>query len=213
MNYFADKVDYIEGKTLHWKNSLLGYIQKEKVEIPTRISKTAEEANIIVLASGNLGLIYFTEYPERLTYEQIKSAFTQLIPGMVQHDGVGFILVRSKKHGPLAIGADGIYHLAEDRVEGTNPLENFGENAARHLRRTDSFKYVPDILVNSFYEEKTGEVAAFEELIGSHGGLGGSQTQPFIMYPSDWNLEDEKIIGAERVYQVLQKKMENLWSE
>ncbi len=43
------------------------------------------------------------------------------------------------------------------------------------------------------YDESTNEVAAFEELVGSHGGLGGDQTKPFIMYPKA--LEEKKVKG------------------
>lgn len=221
-NYINDKIDYARGKTINFRDNafreakkisfirkgLLKDIKKEKIKIAPKVPKSAEEANIIVLASGNLGLIYFTDYKQRLSYEKIKYAFPKLIPGLVQHEGVGFIMVRSKKYGTLAIGADGIYYLDKDEIEGENPLKNFGENAADHLRRTDSFKYVPDILVNSTYEND--EVAAFEELIGSHGGLGGGQCRPFIMCPSKWNLEKEKIVGAEKLHSVLKNKLEEL---
>ena len=53
------------------------------------------------------------------------------------------------------------------------------------------------------YYQDTGEVAAFEELVGSHGGLRGHQTQPFIMFPSDWEILNEKIVGASSVYSSL----------
>ena len=76
-----------------------------------------------------------------------------------------------------------------------------------HLKRTDSFPDSPDILVNSFYDPDKNEGAAFEELIGFHGGLGGYQTQPFLLYPADWNLQNEQIIGAEQVYKVLKGKL------
>ena len=69
------------------------------------------------------------------------------------------------------MGSRGTYYLETDTFEGENPIASFGKNAAHHLKRTDSFKYVPDILVNSFYNPETREVAAFEELIGSHGGM------------------------------------------
>ena len=46
-------------------------------------------------------------------------------------------------------------------------------------------------------------MAAYEELIGCHGGLGGYQTQPFLMYPADWQLAEEDIVGAENVYKQL----------
>jgi hypothetical protein len=62
---------------------------------------------------------------------------------------------------------------------------------------------VPDILVNSLYDPEADEVAAFEELVGSHGGLGGYQSLPFVLYPSDWEMPKEKIVGATSVYSLL----------
>jgi putative membrane protein len=121
-------------------------------------------------------------------------------------------MVRSEEHGPLVMGAGGIYYLAEDRVEGLNPLSDFGPRAASHLRKTAGFTNVPDILVNSFYDSEKDEVAAFEELIGSHGGLGGNQSRPFLMYLSEWDLEKEEIVGAERVYGILKSKLEDAQS-
>jgi putative membrane protein len=103
------------------------------------------------------------------------------------------------------IGAGGRYYLAEDRVEGENPLEGFGPNAVQHLSRSDGFPDAPDILVNSFCNHETNEVAAFEELIGSHGGLGGYQTQPFVLYPAELQIGDEPLIGAAAVHRVLKE--------
>ena len=60
-------------------------------------------------------------------------------------------------------------------VEGEDPLAPFGPNAADHVRRTDAFPHCPDIVVNSTLLGRPDEVAAFEELVGSHGGLGGGQ--------------------------------------
>ncbi|MBP5785395.1 MAG: phage holin family protein, partial [Methanobrevibacter sp.] len=72
------------------------------------------------------------------------------------------------------------------------------------------FKYTPDILVNSFYDAENDEVCAFEELVGSHGGVGGSQSEPFILYPSKWNVPDEEIVGAENVYRILKTNLMKL---
>jgi putative membrane protein len=152
--------------------------------------------------------VYFTQWKERMTYEQLNKAFPDLIPGLAKQEGIGFILVRSEKYGPLVIGAKGIYHLADDSVEGENPLADFGAHAASHIRRTDGFKYVPDILVNSFYDAEKNEVAAFEELIGSHGGLGGNQSKPFLMTPSEWDFDGTEIVGAETLHKVLKVRLE-----
>ena len=83
----------------------------------------------------NLGLVYFTDWKERMSYEQINAAFPKLIPGMVSHEGIGFIMVRSEENGAMVIGEEGVYYLEDDRIEGVNPLENFGPRAAQHLRR------------------------------------------------------------------------------
>jgi hypothetical protein len=88
-------------------------------------------------------------------------------------------------------------------VEGEDPLAAFPPNAARHLLRTDGFKDVADIMVGSFYDPVLEEGCAFEELICFHGGLGGPQTQPFILHPGELAVPDDPIVGAEQVHGVL----------
>ena len=90
-------------------------------------------------------------------------------------------------------------------VVGADPLTPYGPNAARHLRRVDSFSNCPDVLVMSTYWPETDENAAFEELIGNHGGLGGEQTRPFLFYPAEWELDDPELVGAESVYRNLKR--------
>ena len=189
-----------------YSNSL-DYISRH--ESTRQSTKKAKDSELIVLGSGNLGLIYLTQWEKRLNYEEIVMLFPDLIPGLVNHPGIGFILVNSISNGGMVISKDGIYYLESDEVEGKNPLENFGENAARHLKRENSFKNMPDILVNSFYDPETDEVCAFEELIGSHGGLGGNQTKPFIMYPSQWQ-DPGDLIGACSIYDFLKNQTDNL---
>ena len=189
-----------------YRNSL-EYIQTH--ESKTQSVKKAKDSELIVLGSGNLGLIYLTQWKERLTYEELVMLFPDLIPGLVKHSGIGFILVDSISNGPMVIGDNGIYYLNNDKIVGENPLDKFGKNAATHLKRHSEFDNLPDILVNSFYDERVDEVCAFEELIGNHGGLGGNQTKPFILYPSDWQ-DPGELIGASSIYTFLKKEIENL---
>ena len=159
-----------------------------------------EEEQILVLASGNLGLVYGTKRDVRATLEEIEIVFPGMLEGLVGHEGIGFVMVHSEEHGAVVIGKSGRAYLDEERVEGDNPLLGFGPNAAMHLSRYDAFKDAPDIYVNSFYNAETNEVAAFEELIGCHGGMGGYQTRPFVMFPSEWKLESAHMVGAPAVY-------------
>lgn len=192
-----------------YSNSLEYITAHDYVQLSTENVKDSE---LIVLGSGNLGLIYFTQWKQRLNYEEIVMLFPELIPGLVNHDGIGFILVNSLTNGGMVIGKQGIYYLDNDKIVGENPLEDFGENASKHLKRQNSFENMPDILVNSFYDSKNDEVCAFEELIGSHGGLGGNQTKPFILYPSEWQ-DPGELVGAESIYKFLKKEIENLDSQ
>jgi hypothetical protein len=170
---------------------------------PKREGGDVGDRRAVVLGSGNLGLVYLMEEPRRLTWEEIDERHPRLIPALRAHPHVGFLLVRSSAHGPVALGARGINLLAEDRVEGEDPLAPFGPGAAGHLRRTDGFANVPDILVNSFYDPALDQACAFEELISFHGGLGGSQTRPFLLYPTRLPPPVEPIVGAACVHGVL----------
>ena len=122
---------------------------------------------------------------------------------MREHPHVGWLLVHSERDGPLALGARGTHYLADGRVEGEDPLAHFSPNAAAHLLRTDGFEHVADIMVGSFYDPALDEGCAFEELISFHGGIGGAQTRPFLLYPATLPLPDEPIVGAAAVHGIL----------
>jgi uncharacterized membrane protein YvlD (DUF360 family) len=158
---------------------------------------------VVVLGSGNLGLVYLMEERRRLTLEEIEERHPRLIPALRAHPHVGWILVRSGENGAVALGSDGVRYLADGRVEGQDPLGFFPPNAPRHLLRTDGFKDVADIMVGSFYDPVLEEGCAFEELICFHGGLGGPQTQPFILHPTELPMPEGQIVGAEQVHRLL----------
>ena len=158
---------------------------------------------VVVLGSGNLGLVYLMEERRRLTMEELDERHPKLLPALRQHPHVGWLLVRSAEEGPVALGARGACYLQSGRIEGEDPLAQFPPTAVRHLLRTDGFPHVADIMVNSFYDEQLEEGCAFEELISFHGGMGGPQSRPFLLYPTDLPMPDEPLIGAEEVHRLL----------
>jgi uncharacterized membrane protein YvlD (DUF360 family) len=163
-----------------------------------------------VMASGCLGLISFPREPGRVSRERIEALYPRLLPALREHPGIGFVLVRSERDGAIAIGAGGTHFLDGDRVEGEDPLAPFGPNAADHLRRTDGFPHCADLMLNSTYWPEFGEVAAFEELVGSHGGMGGTQSFPFVLHPSELQWPDREVVGAEHVHQVFRRWLAEL---
>jgi uncharacterized membrane protein YvlD (DUF360 family) len=164
-----------------------------------------ELPEVVVMASGNLGLVSFPREPGRVTLERLEELYPDVLPALRDHPGVAFVLVRSHERGAVVVGAHGRHYLDEDRVEGQDPLAPFGPNAARHVKRTDGFPHCPDLVLNSTYWEQTEEVAAFEELVGSHGGMGGTQSHPFVLHPVDLQAPDEALVGAEAVHRMFRR--------
>ncbi|MFD3514651.1 alkaline phosphatase family protein [Streptomyces sp. NPDC058657] len=168
----------------------------------------AADSDPIVLASGNLGLISFPDLPGRATREDVDRRHPALLRTLTDHPGIGFVLVRSEAHGALLLGPGGAEVPLAELRDGEGPLRHFGKGAADAIRRTDGFPHTADLMVNSSYNPKTGQVHAFEEQIGSHGGLGGEQTRPFLLWPLALSRpvpEGEDIVGAEAVHQVLRR--------
>ena len=186
------------------QHAMVGHAIGEATGKPKKKSKNdVSGEHVVVLGSGNLGLIYLMDERRRLTLEEIDERHPRLIPALRSHPHVGWILGRSEEHGALAIGGEGVRFLADGRVAGEDPLAPFSPTAGEHLLRTDSFPHVADLMVGSFYDPDLEEGCAFEELISFHGGLGGPQTQPFILFPVELPIPDGPIIGAETVHEIL----------
>jgi uncharacterized membrane protein YvlD (DUF360 family) len=175
-----------------------GSTQKRK-----RPKNDVSDRDVVVLGSGNLGLVYLLEERRRLTREEIDERHPRLLPALREHPHVGWLLVRSEHDGPVVLGAGGTHYLVDGRVEDDDPLASFTPNAPRHLLRSDGFEHVADIMVGSFYDPELNEGCAFEELISFHGGIGGTQTEAFLLAPVELPLPAEPIVGAAAVHDVL----------
>jgi uncharacterized membrane protein YvlD (DUF360 family) len=169
-----------------------------------------EAPSVVVIGSGNLGLVYFTGSDHRLTVEELEETHPGLVETLAAHPGVSLVLARSAVQGPLVLGGRGVRFLADGRVEGEDPVATFGPTAVADLRREDAMEHAPDLLLLSQFDPELGEVAAFEELIGSHGGLGGPQTEPFILHPAAWQLDEQVPLGAPAIYRNVRRWLEGI---
>ena len=149
----------------------------------------ADLPELVVCPSGNLALVFFPHIDGRADLETLNDIYPDMVDALANHPGVGVVMVRSAVHGPLAIGKSGVRHLASGKVDDEDPLKEFDAYAAQSLVRLDGMSNCGDLVLVSMLFSDTSQVAAFEELIGSHGGLGGPQTQPLLLYPSSgsWN--------------------------
>jgi hypothetical protein len=192
-------------------DSSLGPLSSDKEA--AEVEGGAERPALAVVGSGNLGGIWFPRLDGRQTIAQIEGAYPGLLAGIVAHPGISFATVMTDA-GPVAIGVGGSIDLRTGVVTGENPLEPFGVHAQGDLLRIAEFSNAPDVYVNSLYNSSTDEVAAFEELVGCHGGLGGWQTQPMIVHPSGWTIDADltdqqgHLHGAPNVYRQLVRWLE-----
>jgi hypothetical protein len=113
--------------------------------------------------SGHVAMVSFPDHPGRVELETIEAEHPDLLPGLVDHPGVGFVLVRSAGHGcRWLLGRDGVHRLATGEVVGDDPLRDYGPHAAELVRRVDAFANCPDVLLNSRYDPVTDEAPPLE---------------------------------------------------
>src|SRR5690242_20886185 len=94
-----------------------------------RPKNDVSDRDVVVLGSGNLGLVYLMEERRRLTMEEIEERHPALLGALRSHPHIGWLLVRSAEHGAVALGGDGAHYLEEQRVEGDDPLAPFSAAA------------------------------------------------------------------------------------
>ncbi|GAA3216187.1 alkaline phosphatase family protein [Oerskovia jenensis] len=172
---------------------------------------------VVVVGSGNLGLVWFPRSPVRLVGDEIRARWPALVPGLVANPAVGVVVVQES--GPVqgqvpdvvAYGPEGSRHLVTGEVLGQDPLARYGPRAAPDLLRAASLEHTGDLLLVSSVDD-AGLVHAFEGLVGSHGGLGGAQNEAMLLYPASLRVTDgaredvggvRMLVGAEAVHREL----------
>jgi uncharacterized membrane protein YvlD (DUF360 family) len=147
------------------------------------------DAKVVVAAGGNIANAYFDLRSGKITLPELEEAYPGLVDTIVAHEGVGFVVAHLSDDEAVVVGKGGVRELATGTVEGDDPLARYDDPVLRaaQLAYLASFPHAGDLVViSTLYDD--GTVAAFEELVGNHGGLGGLQTEPFIVHPADMTM-------------------------
>jgi hypothetical protein len=158
---------------------------------------------VVVASSGNLAHVYFTGMPGRATEKAIEARYPGLIDGLAHHPGIGLLLVRSAAGRALIVGPEGRLDLTAGGPDRDGLLAGYGSRAAEDLLRLEGFSDAGDLILIGAVDATSGDVTGFEELVGSHGGLGGWQTEPFILCPRSLEMADDRPVGAPALYRQL----------
>ena len=173
----------------------------------------APPPDVVVASSGNLAHVYFTGDPGRMTSDAIERRHPGLIGTLARHPGIGAVIGGSADGHTLVLGTDGQHDLDATPPDGSVLPAEYGPRAGEALRRLAGFSTAGDLILLGAVDEITGEVTGFEELVGSHGGLGGRQTEPFILCPASMELADDPPVGAPALYRQLVAWREQLQGE
>lgn len=175
---------------------------KQGVEVREESEDMLEPATVTVCGSGNIAQVYFNLYSRKINMNELNTAYPGMVDDLVAHEGVGFVVTYEDDGTPVVLGKGGRRNLHTGEVSGEDPLIPYGdvELRARQVRRVADFPHAGDLIVNStLYPD--GTVAAMEELIGNHGGLGGEQTDAFLLHTADLELPNTE--NSADVYAIL----------
>lgn len=155
-------------------------------------------APVLVVASGSIAHLYLPDRPGRLTREDVDAALPALLPGLGDLEHVGLVMTRRADGAVVVENARGRRVLGSGGpLHGEDPLAPYGPTAEADLLQLDARHHVGDVVVLGRYDPALGEVAAFEELVGSHGGLGGWQTHALLVHPAGWTVPTTPLTGID----------------
>ncbi len=165
----------------------------------------ARRGDVVVKNSGSLAHVYFNVSTARLRVSEISALFPDLVVTLASHPGIWLVVGIEgdevhvfSREGVLSLGADGQVLSRE----GSDPLQCLPEpgHARRELANLARYPHSGDLILLGRYDPATETVVCFEEQWASHGGLGGPQDYPFIIYPRHLPWDPETVGNARDMY-------------
>ncbi len=167
----------------------------------------------VVCASGSLAHIYFPGHGHALHLEEIIALYPGLVEALSTHRGIGFVAASRRFGDAVVIGAGGIRNLITGQIGGSgDPLAPYGQpdRWSGELAQLLGYPEVGDLVVNGAWLAERGRIVVMEEQVSSHGGLGGAQTEPFILLPADWKVGRMDLESPEALHQFLVREMDRI---
>jgi uncharacterized membrane protein YvlD (DUF360 family) len=169
-----------------------------------------EGPDIVVCESGSLAHIYFTGHAKPLMLEDVVALYPGFIEELARHPGIGFVAASRRFGDAVAICEDGVRNLITGKLgQRRDPLAGFRQQDrwAGELARLLSYPDSGDLVVNGAWIEEKQRIVVMEEQISSHGGLGGRQTEPFILLPTSWDVTDNDLESPEALHWLLKREL------
>ncbi|MBK7671270.1 MAG: phage holin family protein [bacterium] len=178
---------------------------------PGGADEAAAGAKVVVCVSGSLAHIYFTGSREPLFLEDVIALYPGLVEKLARHPGIGFVAARRRFGDAVAICEDGIRNLVTgQRGERNDPLAPYARRElwAGELARLLGYPDSGDLVINGAWLADQGRIVVMEEQASSHGGLGGRQTEPFVVLPAAWGVTRKDLESPEDLYRLVNRELE-----
>jgi len=180
--------------------------------VSERIRITEEEppwdlgrrSDVVVKNSGSLAHVYFNVSTARLRISEISALFPDLVVTLASHPGI-WLVIGTEGADTLVFSREGVLSLGDDGIvsaEGRDPLQCLPEpeHAGRELVNLAHYPHSGDLILLGRYDPRTDTVVCFEDQWASHGGLGGAQDYPFLVYPPHLPWDLAQVSNAREMY-------------
>ncbi|MDY7040351.1 MAG: alkaline phosphatase family protein, partial [Chloroflexota bacterium] len=205
--FLTQELAGIEARLSQRGASLLRFV---RCYIEDRIPLATEEmpwdltrrSDVVVRNSGSLAHVYFNVSPQPMNLSEIALIYPALLRALIEHEGIGWVVGRESSETVIMSKAGTRTLDGGDEVRGRDPLIHLPEpeRAADQLRRLASFPHSGDLILLGAWNPEEEILVSFEDQMASHGGLGGPQDYPFVMYPAEVELDTESIANAVDLY-------------
>jgi hypothetical protein len=159
------------------------------------------DSPVLAIYSSALANVYFTDLNHRAGLEEIQARAPGLLDSLINHPGVGLVVVRSgadtvalHKGGTVTLDA-----ASEDEIVFLG-IHDDPVLVRRQLIHLANMPSAGDLLVFGAYDGTT--VVNFEDHCGAHGGLGGVQMFPFMVSPSSVDIPFSAIEDATELHSI-----------
>lgn len=138
---------------------------------------------LFALPSSSIAHLYFSRWlPTIATREMIEACFPNLIPTLISHPGIGWIMVKREDDASELLAREGSAVFANGTVQTVHgkPIEDPQSGLLlSSLARLAACPNNGDLIL--FGGTHHGAWASFEPYVGTHGSFTGEMTKPFII--------------------------------
>jgi uncharacterized membrane protein YvlD (DUF360 family) len=207
--HLLSQMDQAGSFGLGWAGRRSRRTLEQIVPAPSRAGEVANR-KVVVCVSGSLAHLYFTGHDQPLSLEEVLEQYPGIVEDLSRHPGIGFVAASRQFGDAVAICDDGIRNLITGEQGGANdPLAGLGSADiwASELASLLSYPDSGDLIINGTWLEAEQRIVVLEEQTSSHGGLGGRQTEPFVVLPQAWSTSLMDFESPEALHRLIRREL------